>query len=121
MNSAEELARSWLRAWETRDLSLLRLDPDFVHSSPFGRIEGAEEYLRIVEPMSDKSVAAIHVRDVISEGDQAAIAYELETPKGRVDACDWIHVAGGRIREVRSYYDPTINREVLGESSYEGE
>ena len=37
------------------DLRLLRLAPHFVRTSPFGRIEGAEEFLRIVEPMSRKS------------------------------------------------------------------
>ena len=56
IESPAEKAHTWLRAWATHDLSLLRLAPDFVHTSPFGRIEGAEEYLRIVEPMSRKSV-----------------------------------------------------------------
>ena len=75
MNHApESLARTWLRAWDTGDLSLLRLAPDFVHTSPFGRIEGAEEYLRIVEPMSRKSVVGTAVKDVIGGEDRAAIA-----------------------------------------------
>lgn len=111
--SPEGLARTWLEAWSTHDLGLLRLTPDFVHTSPFGRIEGAAEYLRIVEPMSRKSVVAITVRDVISQGDRAAIAYELETPKGIVEACDWIHVRDGRICEVNAYYDSVTNREAL--------
>lgn len=113
--SAESLARTWLRAWDTHDLSLLRLAPGFVHTSPFGRIEGAEEYLRIVEPMSRKTVVKITVTDVIGAEDRAAIAYELETPKGTVKACDWIFVENGRIQEVHSYYDSTVNRAVLEE------
>lgn len=116
--TSEELARTWLRAWETHDLGLLRLTPDFVHTSPFGRIEGAEEYLRIVEPMSAKSVVAIRVKDLLAEDDRAVIAYELETPKGVVDACDWIYVADAQIREVHSYYDPTVNREAVGQDAY---
>ncbi len=81
-DSPEGLARTWLRAWDTRDLSLLRLAPDFVHTSPFGRIEGADEYLRNVEPMSRKSVRRIKVRDVIEGEGRAGITYELETPAG---------------------------------------
>jgi len=111
--SPESMARTWLRAWDTGDLSLLRLAPDFVNTSPFGRIEGAEEYLRIVEPMSRKSVVGITVKDVIGAEDRAAIAYELETPKGTVEACDWVFVENGRIREVNSYYDSTVNRAAL--------
>jgi len=89
------------------------LDPDFVHTSPFGRIEGADEYLRIVEPMSRKSVLKITVRDVIEADDRAAITYELETPAGTVEACDWVFVDEGRIREVNSYYDSATNRAAL--------
>ena len=111
--SAEEMARTWLRAWDTGDLSLLRLAPDFVHTSPFGRFEGAEEYLRVVEPMSRKSVVGITVRDVIGVGDRAAIRYDLETTAGVVEACDWVYVEDGRIREVNAYYDSTTNRKAL--------
>jgi hypothetical protein len=112
-DSPGSLARSWLRAWDTGDLSLFRLAPDFVHTSPFGRIEGAEEYLRIVVPMSRKSVRSITVRDVIEGEGRAAITYELETPKGTVEACDWVFVENGRIREVNSYYDSVTNRAAL--------
>ena len=112
-DSPKTLARTWLRAWDTGDLSLLRLAPHFVHTSPFGRIEGAEEYLRIVEPMSRKTVVGITVKDVIGAKDRAAITYELETPAGTVEACDWIFVENGLIREVNSYYDSVTNRAAL--------
>jgi hypothetical protein len=112
-DSPASLARSWLRAWDTGDPSLLRLTPDFVHTSPFGRIEGAEEYLRIVEPMSRKSVLGITVRDVIEGEGRAAITYGLETPAGTVEACDWVFVENGRIREVNAYYDSVTNRVAL--------
>lgn len=112
-DSPEHLARTWLRAWDTGDLSLLRLAPHFVHTSPFGRIEGAEEYLRIVEPMSRKTVRGIRVRDVIEGEGRAAITYDLETPAGTVEACDWVYVENGRIREVNSYYDSVTNRAAL--------
>ena len=112
-DSPASLARTWLRAWDTHDLSLLRLAPDFVHTSPFGRIEGAEEYLRIVEPMSRKSVRGITVRDVIEGEGRAAITYEVETTAGTVEACDWVFVENGRIRAVNSYYDSVTNRAAL--------
>ena len=110
---AVKLARTWLRAWDTGDLSLLRLTPDFVHTSPFGRIEGAEEYLRIVEPMSLKSVRGITVKDVVGDENRAVIRYELETTAGTVEACDWVYVERGRIREVNAYYDSVTNRAAL--------
>jgi hypothetical protein len=107
------MARLWLRAWDTGDLSVLRLAASFVHTSPFGRIEGAEEYLRIVKPMAAKSVVGITVRDVIEAEDRAAITYDLETPAGTVEACDWVFVENGLIREMNSYYDSVTNRAAL--------
>jgi hypothetical protein len=111
--SPADLARLWLRAWDTHDLGLLRLAPDFVHVSPFGRFEGAEEYLRVVGPMSRRSVVGIRVRDVIEGEGRAAVTYQVETTAGTVDACDWVFVENGRIREVNSYYDSVTNREAL--------
>lgn len=110
-----DIARTWLRAWDESDLDLLCLAPDFVHTSPFGRIEGAAEYLRIVEPMARKSVVKITVKDVLEGEDRAAVTYQLETPAGTVDACDWVFVEDGRIREVFAYYDSTTNRAALEE------
>lgn len=119
-NSPAEIARTWLEAWDTGDLGLLALTENFVHTSPFGRIEGREEYLRIVEPMSRASTVGITVKDVIEDGDRAVIAYELETTAGKVEACDWIYVEDGRIREIRAYYDSATNRAALAEEGIEG-
>lgn len=43
-DSPAEVARTWLRAWDSQDLSLLRLSPDFVHTRPFGRIREVNSY-----------------------------------------------------------------------------
>ncbi len=117
-DSPAEIARTWLRAWDTGDLSLLKLTEDFVHTSPFGRIEGREEYMRIVEPMSKKSTVGITVRHVMEDGDQAVIAYELETKAGKVEVCEWVFVENGRIREINAYYDSTVNRKALDGEDY---
>ena len=53
------------------------------------------------------------MKDVLEGDDRAAITYELETPAGPVEACDWIFVENGRIREVNSYYDSVTNRAAL--------
>lgn len=110
-----ELAAGWIEAWIRMDLDWLRnrLAPDFVHTSPFGRLEGREDYLATVEPMARKSVMELRIRDVIASGDQAAVWFENRTPHGVIDSCDWVRVEGDRIREIRSFYDSTLVRQVL--------
>lgn len=67
-----ELAVGWIEAWIRMDLEWLwqHLADDFVHSSPFGRLEGRESYLATVEPMARKSVVELVIREVLSAADQ---------------------------------------------------
>lgn len=110
-----ELAVGWIEAWIRMDMGWLRqhLAPDFVHTSPFGRLEGRDEYLAAVEPMARKSVQRLVVKDVIASGGQAAVWFENHTPDGVVHSCDWVRVEGDMIREIRSFYDSAAIREVL--------
>lgn len=117
-----ELARGWIEAWVRMDMEWLRerLAPDFVHTSPFGRLEGRDSYLATVEPMARKSVRELVVKDVIASSDQAAVWFENRTPKGVVDSCDWIRVEGDVIQEIRSFYDSARIREVLSPDEQDG-
>jgi ketosteroid isomerase-like protein len=116
--SSAELATGWIEAWIRMDLEWLRarLAPDFVHVSPFGRLEGREAYLETVEPLARKSVQELKIIDVIASGDQAAVRFENRTPAGVVESCDWLFTENGIIREIRSFYDSGRIREVLSDS-----
>jgi len=109
------LARGWIEAWIRMDLEWLRahLAEDFVHTSPFGRLEGRELYLETVEPLARKSVTELVIREVVARGDRAAIWFENRGPGGVVDSCDWLRVEGDRILEIHSFYDSAKIREVL--------
>ncbi|MGD8869301.1 MAG: nuclear transport factor 2 family protein [Gemmatimonadales bacterium] len=110
-----ELAVLWIEAWIKMDMEWLRqhLAPDFIHVSPFGKLEGRDSYLATVEPMARKSVVELEVKDVIGSGDQAAVWFENRTPKGVVESCDWVRVENDLIKEIRSFYDSATIREVL--------
>lgn len=111
----EALAVGWIEAWIRMDLEWLetRLTPGFVHTSPFGRLEGRDFYLNTVTPMARKSVQALTIKQVIAGEDQAAIWFENHTPAGIVPTCDWIRVESGLIMEIQSFYDSALVRGVL--------
>jgi ketosteroid isomerase-like protein len=116
-----ELAVLWIEAWIKMDMEWLRqrLAPDFVHISPFGRFEDRDSYLAAVEPMARKSVVELTVKDVIASGNQAAVRFENRTPKGVVESCDWVRVENDLIKEIRSFYDSAMIREVLSPAEQE--
>jgi len=113
--STTKLATGWIEAWIRMDMDWLRsrLAPDFVHTSPFGRLEGREYYLDTVEPMARKSVQELRIIDVIADGNKAAVWFENHTPGGVIPSCDWVRVENGMIMEIQSFYDTTKVREVL--------
>lgn len=115
---AAELATGWIEAWIRMDMGWLRrhLDPAFVHTSPFGRLEGREHYLETVAPMARQSVNELVIRDVIADGDRAGVWFENHTPNGVVPTVDWVRVSNGMIQEIRSFYDSAAVRATL---SYE--
>jgi len=116
-----ELAVGWIEAWVRMDIDWLRrwLAPDFVHMSRFGRFDDRETYLATVEPVARKSVVELRVVDVIASGDRAAVRFENRTPRGVVETCDWIRVEDDRIKEIRSFYDSAVVREVLSPEDQE--
>lgn len=119
-NSAD-LAVGWIEAWIRMDIEWLRgrLAHDFVHTSPFGRIEGRDHYLETVEPMARKSVQGLEIKRVIASGDQAAVWFENRTIRGVIPSCDWVLVQNGKIKAIQSFYDSTRVREVLSPDEQE--
>lgn len=74
-----EIARTWLKAWDTGDLNLPRPDRGLRPHQRLQPYRRRDESLRIVEPRSKVSTVGITVRDMIEDNDRAVIAYELES------------------------------------------
>lgn len=114
---AHKLARGWIEAWIRMDIDWLRehLADDFVHVSPFGRLEGRDHYLATVEPMARKSVSRLELQDVIADSDRAAVYFENHSAGGVIPSCDWVTIENGRIISVRSIYDTATLDKVLSD------
>ena len=92
-----------------------QLADDFVHVSPFGRLEGKEHYLSTVEPMARKSVARLEIKNIVADADCAAVYFENHSAGGVIPSCDWVTVREGKIASVRSFYDTAALTDVLSD------
>ena len=110
-----KIATGWIEAWIRMDMEWLSelLATDFIHTSPFGRLEGRDHYLETVVPMARKSVQELKIINVVGDKDQAAVWFENHTPSGVIPSCDWVFIENGKIKEIQSFYDSTKVREVL--------
>ena len=96
-----QIVDDWFAAFREKDISKLNLAADFLHSSPYGVIEGSQVYLDLVRENSEAFFSPrIDLLDVIEDGDSFAVRYLVnENP-----ACDCIYVRDGQISEIYSYY-----------------
>lgn len=92
---------SWFDAFRKKDLSLLKLAEDFVHTSPFGQIKGRRAYLDLVRKNEEAFFnPALEILDVIEDGEKFAVRYLVNGNP----ACDCIYVQDGQISNIYSYY-----------------
>lgn len=106
-NEAEMLARAWIEGWIAGTPDEIPLVADFTHSSPFGVVKGREKYLEWVKPLSAKNVTSLKIVKTLGREDEAAIWFEMMTPKGLVLCCDWVHTKNSKIVSIQSFYDAT--------------
>lgn len=93
--------------WNAGTPDALPLADDFTHTSPFGCVQGRDTYLEWVKPLAAKNVTDLRVHRTLAQGNMATIHFEMDTPGGVVQVCDWVEVADGRITAIHSFYDAT--------------
>jgi len=49
-----ELVKKWFEKWEEGDFKNLPISENFIHTSPYGTIQGKKQYIRLIEANKDK-------------------------------------------------------------------
>jgi SnoaL-like domain len=106
-NEAERLARAWIDGWNAGLPDDIPLAKNFVHTSPFGTVTGREKYLEWVRPMAAKNVTSLKIIRTLAGDGESAIWFEMMTPNGLVQVCDWVQTHNGEIIAITSFYDAT--------------
>jgi hypothetical protein len=71
-----QLFDDWFATFRENDISKLKLAEDFVHSSPYGVIDGCQVYLDLVKENSEAFFSpGIELLDVIESSDSFAVRY----------------------------------------------
>ena len=97
------LADRWFGAFRDKDVSVLEqiLAQDFVHTSPYGEVDGKEAYLGLVRGNEEAFFSPkIEILDVIESGDTFVVRYLVNGNP----ACDCIYGRDGQIAKIYSYY-----------------
>jgi hypothetical protein len=109
MSNSGEILRSFYAAAANKDIATARtfLSNDLVFKGLFETYPNADKYIEAFTGLLQVTVR-ITVKTIISEGDQAAIFFELET-KAPVEAitlvAEWHQFRNGKICHVESAFD----------------
>jgi hypothetical protein len=106
-NEAERLARAWIDGWNAGKPDKIPLAHNFAHTSPFGVVSGREKYLAWVKPLAARNVTSLKIVKTLGNNSESAIWFEMMTPGGLVQVCDWVETDNGEIVAVTSFYDPS--------------
>ena len=99
------LAKKWFNKWEEGDFHHLPISENFMHTSPFGTINGKKEYLSLVEANQDKFLGyRFEIRDEIYDKDKACVRYTAIQGDFTLDVSEWYFAKNDLIEEIVAYY-----------------
>jgi hypothetical protein len=102
----KELVKQWFSKWEEGDFLNLPLTDDFKHTSPYGTINGKEEYIKLVEANKDKFLGyQFELHDNIYEGNKACVRYTGRQGGFSLDVTEWYLFKNNQIQEIIAYYN----------------
>ncbi len=104
--SNENLVEKWFEYWETGDFRDLPITDTFTHTSPYGTIEGKDQYLHLVEINKDKFLGhRFIIHDTMYEPDRACVRYSAVKEDFRLEVSEWHYFSQGRIQKIVAYYN----------------
>ena len=104
--NAEITAKKWFKKWEVGDLLNLPISDDFVHTSPYGTIEGKSTYMQIVAANRDKFLGhEFIIQDSMYSEGKASIRYTAIKGDFRLEVSEWHYSKDGLINKIVAYYN----------------
>jgi hypothetical protein len=104
MTDSKDVVRSFLKMLTNEDFTSARnfVTNDMKFVGVLGTREGAESYFTDMEKMKLKYT----VKQIISEGDDACVMYDIAMSGINVPAIGWYHLEKGKIKEFKVLFDP---------------
>lgn len=103
--NTEKIVKQWFDTWEKGNFHDLPVLENFKHTSPFGTINGKEEYLSQVAANKDKFLGyRFDLHDEIYAGEKACVRYTAIQGDFTLDVSEWYYFKDGLIEEIIAYY-----------------
>jgi hypothetical protein len=102
------IAEAYLNGLAKKDLSNVPFAADITFEGPLvpkliGR-QSVVGFLTSIMPLLKR----IQIKQHLVDGEFVATMFDMETVNGTDKVFDWLHVAGGQLKAIRSFYYPHV-------------
>ena len=102
----QEIVTKWFEIWENGNFEDIPVCDQFKHTSPYGTIEGKEEYLNLVTANRDKFLGhKFIIHDELFGDNKGCIHYTAVQGDFRLDVSEWHYIEGNCIKEIVAHYN----------------
>ena len=99
------LVKNWFDKWREGDFHNLPVSENFKHTSPFGTIDGKDEYIKLVEENKDKFLGyRFEILDEIYDNEKACVRYTAIQGDFKLDVSEWYYAKNNLIKKIVAYY-----------------
>ena len=107
-DEAIAIVESYLNGLAKKDLSDVPFAADITFEGPLvPRLVGRETvkgFLTSILPF----IKRIEIKQHLVDGEFVATQFDMETLNGTDKVVDWLHISGGQLKAIRSYYYPRV-------------
>ena len=116
--TAADVVESYSRALSARDFETARslLADDLRFEGPIDTFDRADDYINAIKGLLSMARGFEH-QAAIAQGDDVAVFYRLDTPVALAPVAEWYRIQGGKIKELRAYFDARPFAPPAGEHS----
>ncbi len=102
---SKQLVKEWFDKWKSGDFLKLPITDEFSHVSPFGIIDGKDNYLQLVSDNKEKFLGYnFEIIDAIYEKEKACVRYIANQNDFKLEVSEWYYFKNGLINKIHAYY-----------------
>ena len=102
------IAEAYLNGLAKKDLSSVPFAADITFEGPrVPKLIGRERvvgFLTSIMPLLKR----VQIKQHLVDGEFVATMFDMETVNGTDKVVDWLHVSGGQLKAIRSFYYPQV-------------
>lgn len=101
----KQIVHQWFSIWESGNYRELPISANFCHISPFGTIDGKENYMDLIQANEDKFIGyKFELLDELYDMEKACVRYRCTQGDFELEVSEWYEIKGNLISNVIAYY-----------------